>query len=189
MILTNGKLTSTVGGFRTTIGFGSRDQGTLHVHGNPLEKDETIAIKKLFGFNPDELFVIPEETKTIYDAAGKRGATLEYQWQKLFTEWGQMYPAEAVDVERRLADKLPTRWERSLPRFTVTDKAVATRKVFETILTNISVAVPELVSGSADLTPSNLCVFFPALHSQFTFFHVVGQNEMDRSCGFPTSCD
>ena len=141
---------------RTTIGFGSKDQGTHGVHGNPLKKDDTIEIKKKFGFNPEEFFAVPQETKDIYAEIGKKGAETEAAWNKLFEEYGTKYPEEAADIKRRLAGKLPDGWEKALPTFTPSDPAVASRKLSETLLAKLSVAIPELVSGSADLTPSNL---------------------------------
>ncbi|KAM0792595.1 Transketolase [Microbotryomycetes sp. NB124-2] len=141
---------------RTTIGFGSRDQGTHSVHGNALKKDDTIEIKKKFGFNPEEFFAIPQATKDVYGEIAAKGAQKEAEWNKLLSSYEQKYPEEAADLKRRLDGKLPQGWEKALPTFTPSDPAVASRKLSETILAKLSVAVPELISGSADLTPSNL---------------------------------
>ncbi|SCZ97087.1 BZ3500_MvSof-1268-A1-R1_Chr4-2g06982 [Microbotryum saponariae] len=141
---------------KTTIGYGSKDQGTHSVHGNPLKKDDTINIKQEFGFNPEEFFAVPEATKKIYGAVGEKGAKTEAAWQKMFDEYSSKYPEEAADIKRRIAGKLPDGWEKALPTFTPSDAAVASRKLSETLLGKLSVAIPELMSGSADLTPSNL---------------------------------
>lgn len=142
--------------YSTTIGFGSKDQGTHGVHGNPLKKDDTIEIKKKFGFNPEEFFAVPNETKEIYAGIAKKGAETEAAWEKLFGDYATKYPEEAADIKRRIDGKLPDGWEKALPTFTPADPAVASRKLSETLLAKLSVAIPELVSGSADLTPSNL---------------------------------
>ncbi|GAA5947566.1 hypothetical protein JCM3765_001730 [Sporobolomyces pararoseus] len=141
---------------RTTIGYGSRDQGTHGVHGNPLKADDTVEIKKKFGFNPDEFFVVPDETKKVYGDIGKKGAEAQEKWNKLFAEYESKYPEEAKDIKRRIDGKLPEGWEKALPTFTPTDDAVASRKLSEVLLAKLSTVIPELVSGSADLTPSNL---------------------------------
>ncbi|KAK4058626.1 Transketolase [Microbotryomycetes sp. JL221] len=141
---------------RTTIGFGSRDQGTHSVHGNALKKDDTIEIKKKFGFNPEEFFAIPQAAKDVYGEIAAQGAQKEAEWNKLYQSYESKFPEEAADLKRRLEGKLPQGWEKALPSFTPSDPAVASRKLSETILAKLSVAVPELVSGSADLTPSNL---------------------------------
>lgn len=141
---------------RTTIGYGSRDQGTHGVHGNPLKADDTVEIKKKFGFNPEEFFVVPDETKKIYGDVAKKGAEAQDKWNKLFAEYESKYPEEAKDIKRRTEGKLPEGWEKALPTFTPTDDAVASRKLSEVLLAKLSTVIPELVSGSADLTPSNL---------------------------------
>ncbi|SCV69563.1 BQ2448_2583 [Microbotryum intermedium] len=141
---------------KTTIGYGSKDQGTHGVHGNPLKKDDTVAIKQKFGFNPEEFFAVPDVTKKIYGAVGEKGAKTEAAWQKMFDEYSSKYPEEAADIKRRIAGKLPDGWEKALPTFNPSDAAVASRKLSETLLGKLSVAIPELMSGSADLTPSNL---------------------------------
>lgn len=51
---------------RTTIGFGSGKQATEKVHGSPLGDDDIVAVKKLFGFNPEEKFHIPDEVRDLY---------------------------------------------------------------------------------------------------------------------------
>lgn len=141
---------------KTTIGYGSRDQGTHGVHGNPLKADDTVEIKKRFGFDPEQFFVVPEKVREMYASYAKRGAEHEATWQKLHKEYESKYPEEAADIARRIAGKLPDGWEKALPEFKPADDAVATRKLSEMILGKLSVAVPELISGSADLTPSNL---------------------------------
>ena len=52
----------------TTIGFGSRDQGTHGVHGNALKADDIHQIKQKFGFDPEQTFVVPQE---VYDKANQ----------------------------------------------------------------------------------------------------------------------
>lgn len=141
---------------RTTIGFGSKDQGTHAVHGNALKADDTVNIKKQFGFNPEEFFAVPATTTEIYAGIAKRGAEAEAVWEKTFAAYGEKYPEEKADIDRRISGKLPVGWEAALPRFKAGDEAVATRKLSETLLAKLSVAIPELMSGSADLTPSNL---------------------------------
>jgi len=175
---------------RTTIGFGSKDQGTHGVHGNPLKADDTVEIKKKFGFNPEEFFVVPDETKKVYGDIAKKGAEAEDKWNKLFSEYESKYPDEAKDIKRRVDGKLPEGWEKALPTFTPTDDAVASRKLSEVLLAKLSTVIPELVSGSADLTPSNLV----SLSHSFIYFSVLvlltlltpSTDPMEERCRLPT---
>lgn len=95
----------------------------------------------------------------VYDLYHKRaqeGAEYEAKWNELFEKYKSKYPKEAAEIERRFANKLPDGWEKALPRFSSSDKAVATRKLSEGVLSAIKSVLPELIGGSADLTVSNL---------------------------------
>ncbi|KAJ3572489.1 hypothetical protein NP233_g3040 [Leucocoprinus birnbaumii] len=141
---------------KTTIGYGSKVQGTHGVHGSPLKADDAAQLKAKFGFPSDQHFYVPQETYDTYAEFGKRGAALEAEWNALLATYGQKYPNEHAELVRRIEGKLPTNWEQTLPVYKPTDAAVASRKLSEIVLTAITPALPELMGGSADLTGSNL---------------------------------
>ncbi|KFY21864.1 hypothetical protein V493_07044 [Pseudogymnoascus sp. VKM F-4281 (FW-2241)] len=141
---------------RTTIGFGSKLEGTGGVHGAPLKKDDIIQVKQKFGFNPEETFVVPQGVNEQYTKKSSDGAALEQEWNQLFEKYSKEHSAEAADLKRRQTGALPEGWEKNLPVYTPADKAVASRKLSEIVLGKIHDAIPELVGGSADLTGSNL---------------------------------
>ena len=140
----------------TTIGFGSLNQGTEKVHGSPLKADDIVQLKKAFGFNPEEHFVVPQTTYDLYHAKAAKGAHLNQEWDALLEKYVAQYPEEGAQLKRRLRKELPENWATALPRFTPADKATATRKLSEAVLNKIADILPELVVGSADLTGSNL---------------------------------
>lgn len=139
----------------TTIGFGSKLQGTGGVHGNALKADDIHQVKEKFGFNPDETFVVPSEVYDLYGKHAAEGAAAEKSWDELLEKYAGEYKSEAAELKRRHSGKLPEGWEKSLPVYKPTDAAIATRKTSEKVLEDIHKAVPELMSGSADLTGSN----------------------------------
>ncbi|CAE6479984.1 unnamed protein product [Rhizoctonia solani] len=141
---------------RTTIGYGSKLQGTHGVHGAPLKPDDAANVKSKFGFNPEDKFVVPDETKAAYAKIVERGATLEAEWNKLFDAYKSKHPEDHAELCRRIAGELPQGWEQKLPVYKVGDPAIASRSLSEKILQAISGTVVELVGGSADLTGSNL---------------------------------
>ncbi|KAL1852835.1 Transketolase [Diaporthe australafricana] len=141
---------------RTTIGFGSRQEGTHGVHGNPLKPDDIAQMKLKWGFSADRSFLIPQEVYDIYHEQALKGTKDQEGWETLASAYAQEFPAEYADLQRRLTGALPPGWESTLPTFSPSDAAVATRKLSENILTGIHAAIPELIGGSADLTPSNL---------------------------------
>lgn len=141
---------------RTTIGYGSLNQGTHGVHGSPLKADDIKQLKEKFGFNPAESFAVPQKVYDLYGKHSSDGAALEAEWNKLFAKYGESFPKEHADLIRRQKGELPEGWEKSLPTYTPADSAVATRKLSETVLSKIEAILPELLGGSADLTGSNL---------------------------------
>src|SRR5687767_14976118 len=116
---------------KTTIGFGSKQQGTHGVHGAPLKADDIEQLKEKFGFNPKESFVVPQEVYDIYGKHSSDGAAQEEEWNKLLASYKEKYPAEHADLTRRLSGKLPEGWEKSLPVYTPADPAIASRKLSE----------------------------------------------------------
>lgn len=139
----------------TTIGFGSKIQGTGGVHGNPLKADDCQGVKQLFGFDPEQTFVVPQQVYDLYQKHSSEGAAKEQEWNQLLQKYGTQYQAEHADLVRRTSGQLPEGWEKSLPTYQPSDSAMASRKLSEAVLEKIHSVIPELLSGSADLTGSN----------------------------------
>ena len=139
----------------TTIGFGSKAQGTGGVHGSPLKADDAQSVKKMFGFDPEKSFDVPQQVYDQYHKRSAEGAAVEQKWNDLFNKYASEYPKEHAELTRRMKGLLPEGWEKHLPTYQSTDPATASRKLSETVLEKIHDAVPELMSGSADLTGSN----------------------------------
>lgn len=139
----------------TTIGFGSKLQGTAGVHGNPLKKKDVENVKKQFGFDPAKTFAVPEQVYELYGCRADDGMAKEHEWNKKLNSYAQEYPSEYCELLRRIEGKLPDSLENELPVYTTQDAAIASRKLSETVLEKIHQIVPELLSGSADLTSSN----------------------------------
>ncbi|ODV66611.1 transketolase [Hyphopichia burtonii NRRL Y-1933] len=140
----------------TTIGFGSLQQGTHGVHGAALKADDVRQLKEKFGFNPDEHFAVPNEVKDYFHEHVKENQKIEAEWNKTLASYVEKYPKEGKELQRRLSGKLPDGWKDALPSYKPSDKAAATRKLSETVLSNLLPVLPELIGGSADLTGSNL---------------------------------
>jgi transketolase len=141
---------------KTTIGIGSKDQGTEKVHGSPLKPDDIVSVKKQLGFDPEKFFVVPDEVYEYWKQFKVKGANAQTQWNQLLESYVQKYPQEGLAIKRRLAKKFPENVFDNLPTYKPSDSAIATRKLSETVLNCLAPSLPELIGGSADLTPSNL---------------------------------
>ncbi len=139
---------------RTHIAYGSPNMvDKKEAHGAPLGVDEVKLVKKNLGFNSDESFVIPDKVLGYYRQEGKKGVTLEKEWNELFNKYREEYPQLAKEYELVCSGKLPNGWHQQLPVFKAGDK-VATRKASGKVLNAIADNLPLLIGGSADLAPS-----------------------------------
>ncbi|MDP4286076.1 MAG: transketolase [Bacteroidota bacterium] len=140
---------------RTHIGFGSPNKvDTAAAHGSPLGKDEVRLVKENFGFDPDQSFVVADEVLNYYRGKGKAGIKKEDEWNQLYNQYKEKYPAEAAEYELYKSGKLPEGWKDNLPVFKPTEKGIATRKASGKMLNAIAAKLPMLLGGSADLAPS-----------------------------------
>jgi len=147
---------------KTHIGYGSPNkQDTAKAHGEPLGKDEVVASKKNLGWPwPEETFKVPPEVLAHCRKAVERGGAASAEWKKRFAAF-----PERSELERRMHGRLPAGWDAKIPTFTSDNGAVASRAASNTVLNVLVSVLPELIGGSADLTPSN----GTALKNQPTF--------------------
>ncbi len=143
---------------KTVIGYGAPNkQGSAAAHGSPLGPEEVAATRKALGwaFPP---FEIPEAIYADWDAR-ERGAALEADWNERFLAYEREYPELAAELKRRIKGRLPEDWAQTasdyIARVAREGKPQATRKASGMALGVFAPALPEIVGGSADLTPSN----------------------------------
>ncbi len=140
---------------RTHIGFGSpHRQDTSKAHGEPLGEAELAATKANLGWPAEPRFFIPDDVLAHYRQAGADGAAMQAAWESRLAAYRAAYPAEAAHLERALAGDLPAELDTALPAFGPEVKQ-ATRNLSGQTLAALAPVLPELVGGSADLTPSN----------------------------------
>ena len=143
---------------KTVIGFGSPSKaGKESSHGAPLGVEDLAGAKQFFGLPPDKSFYVPDDVQEVFAKAAAAGEEKRKAWEALFAKYTAAYPEKAAEISRRFAGKLPEGLLDKLPTFQVgKDKDQATRKFSQMCLGAIGPNMPELVGGSADLTPSNL---------------------------------
>ena len=144
---------------KTIIGFGAPNlAGTAKVHGQALGEAEIKDARLRLNWNYPP-FVIPDEIYKGWNATEK-GNEREAAWQKLFEQYRRQYSSEALELERRLNQKLPEGLNDVLKTFAIeTEKKsenIATRKASQNVLNILVQKLPELIGGSADLSESCL---------------------------------
>ena len=142
---------------RSHIGFGSpHKQDSSAAHGSPLGEEEVRLTKEVYGWDPDKHFFVPEEAPEHFRGCVERGAELESEWQAKFDAYAQEHPDLASQLQRMIRGELPSGWDAEVPRFHASGTMTATRKSSHEVLQWAARQVPELVGGSADLSPSTL---------------------------------
>jgi transketolase len=141
---------------RTTIGFGAPEKaGTSSVHGSPLGAATIEGARKAFGVDLPA-FGIPDDVLSAWREAGLRSQDAHAEWKKRAEA---LDPAKKAEFERRNRAELPESlggaFDKLKDSLFAAPKEVATRKSSEIVLDAIADHLPELLSGSADLTPSN----------------------------------
>ncbi len=141
---------------RTIIGKGAPNKANTHgCHGSPLGADEVAATREAIGWT-HKPFVIPDEVLAAWRAAGTRSADAYAAWtgrraglteaaSKAFDEaFGRGVPSALTDAIVAFKEKVSA------------DKpSWATRVASGNTLEVLVPAIPEMIGGSADLTPSN----------------------------------
>ena len=144
---------------KTLIGKGAATkEGSHKTHGAPLGAEEIAATRQHLGWNYAP-FEVPADVYAAWNAAEK-GAKLEAEWNALFAQYQAQYPELAAEFERRMAGRLPENFDAhiqaALAETAQKAEKIATRKASQNSIEVLAKVLPELVGGSADLTPSNL---------------------------------
>jgi transketolase len=143
---------------QTVIGWGAPNkQGTAAMHGEAMGDAEIAATRLNLKWSAPP-FEVPADIRAAWDQREK-GARVEQEWRTRFAAYKAEFPALAAELERRMTGDLPSGFADLVNAFTggaqAEGKALATRQSSQAALNAFGPTLPELVGGSADLTPSN----------------------------------
>jgi len=141
---------------RTHIGFGlPTRQDTAKAHGEPAGVEELEGAKKKLNWPLEPDFYVPEQVLKHFREVGEKGVKREDEWNTLFEEYSKKHPELATEFARRMKGELSQNWDANLPSFKPSDGPMATRTASGKIINALATRLPEMIGGSADLTPSN----------------------------------
>jgi len=141
---------------RTIIAYGAPTKaGTAAAHGNPLGAEEIKGARERLGWEYPP-FVIPDDIRQEWREAGARGAAVRQAWEQRLAAAAAERRSEFL---RRQKGELPAEFDAVIAKvcdeFRAKNAKIATRQASGSVLDALVPAVPELLGGSADLTPSN----------------------------------
>jgi transketolase len=139
---------------RTVIGYGAPTKaGTAAAHGAALGKEEVAGARENLGWHA-EPFHMPQPILTAWRGFGARGAAKHAEWERRFAA-----DPQRDEFDRRILGNLPEGFDAAIQRLKRDAVAeapkVATRQSSQKVLDGLTEVLPELLGGSADLTPSN----------------------------------
>ncbi|MEO0509989.1 MAG: transketolase [Verrucomicrobiota bacterium] len=130
---------------KTTIGKGIPEvEGSAAGHGEGGAKFAEGARKGL-GL-PEETFYVSDEVRGHFAALADAAKATQEEWQATFDAWSTANPELAAE----LTGPVPSDILSSIPEFEAGTK-VATRAAGGTVIQSVAKAVPQLITGSADL--------------------------------------
>ncbi|NEH64825.1 transketolase [Rhizobium ruizarguesonis] len=141
---------------KTIIGFGFPTRaGTQKAHSDAPGEDEIAGARKILGWTSPP-FEIPEALLNDWRKIGAKGGPARMAWA---VRVQTASPDKRDDFERRMHGELPSGWRAAIAaakqELSGSEKDLATRQASGIVLNHLFDAIPELLGGSADLTPSN----------------------------------
>lgn len=139
---------------KTIIGFGSPNRaGTSKAHGEPFPAEEIELMKEKLGLPKDKSFFVPDEISDLRAKTQEKGENLENKWNELWENYKNKNQEAAKELDNSIKGEI-SKEALDIPLFG-SEKAIATRSASGTVLNHIAKYIPQLMGGSADLTPSN----------------------------------
>ena len=143
---------------KTVIGKGSPNKaGTSGVHGSALGDEEVLLTRKNINWN-FEPFEIPEEAYAGWNQEAA-GMERESSWEEILKDYKEKCPEEFLVFDRLVKGEVPAEFdsviEKLIKSFEEDETNYASRKCSGLCLDALGPVLPELIGGSADLSPSN----------------------------------
>lgn len=142
---------------RTHIGYGSPKQDNASCHGEPLGAEGVAKTKEAADWPVGQSFYVPVTVRKHFDDKLAACAEKQAAWEALLADYKVVYPELGKELEERIkGDVLVSRSD--LEAVFNDIEGISTREASGEVLQKLSMQLPQLVGGSADLGPSNKTV-------------------------------
>ena len=142
---------------RTHIGYGSPKQDNASCHGEPLGAEGVAKTKEAADWPVGQSFYVPVTVRKHFDDKLAACAEKQAAWEALLEDYKVVYPELGKELEERIkGDVLVSRSD--LEAVFNDIEGISTREAGGEVLQKLSMQLPQLVGGSADLGPSNKTV-------------------------------
>ncbi len=136
--------------FKTTIGYGTDKAGLNSIHGKPLTPAELNQLKTKLGVA--DPYKLPDDVKKVAQKTIERNANLIEKWNNMFA----IYQTTNPELYRQLVAFMDSKKVDvyKLVREELLSQSFSGRDANEIILKELSLKMPRLVGGTADLASS-----------------------------------
>lgn len=142
---------------RTHIGYGSPKQDNASCHGELLGAEGVAKTKEAADWPVGQSFYVPVTVRKHFDDKLAACAEKQAAWEALLADYKVVYPELGKELEERIkGDVLVSRSD--LEAVFNDIEGISTREAGGEVLQKLSMQLPQLVGGSADLGPSNKTV-------------------------------
>ena len=142
---------------RTHIGYGSPKQDNASCHGEPLGAEGVAKTKEAADWPVGQSFYVPVTVRKHFDDKLAACAEKQAAWEALLADYKVVYPELGRELEERIkGDVLVSRSD--LEAVFNDIEGISTREAGGEVLQKLSMQLPQLIGGSADLGPSNKTV-------------------------------
>lgn len=138
---------------KTIIGLDSHVAGTATAHGAAFGPQSVANLKTLYGFDPEEHFVIGDAVRHFFQDLPARGEQWVQEWNQLVGDYTSKYPDLGAEFQARVRGELPVNWEQHIPS-SFPEKATASRASSGLVFNPLAKEVNTFMVGTADLSPS-----------------------------------
>ncbi|MCM1130209.1 MAG: transketolase [Anaeroplasma bactoclasticum] len=140
---------------KTEIGYGAPTSGESSVHGKPLTEDELTILKDNLNSRQMAFTASKEVSDYFHSSIVVRGSQANSNWNYLMSEYARKYKEDYELLNQYMFNDLKIDNYDGLPEFPI-GSSVSTRVVMGKVLDWLSSKLPNLMGGSADLTPSTM---------------------------------
>ncbi|TDZ18008.1 Dihydroxyacetone synthase [Colletotrichum orbiculare MAFF 240422] len=139
----------------TVIGIGSAVAGNAKAHGAAYGPADVANIKKNFGMDSEQHFVVSDQVYSFFREAVARGEKIEAEWNQLVEDYSREHPELAAEFKKRVAGEWTQDWRKFIPaKEDFPTAPTPSRKSAGLICNPIAAGVNNFMVGTADLSPS-----------------------------------
>ena len=140
---------------KTTIGYGSDKENSEKSHGAPLGNESVQNLKEKLGFDSKKNFNIADDVKQYYKEIMEKNEKKYSEWNGVLEKYSRDNPEKYDMLKKIIECDIPDYKKMLLPEYELSKEVISTRKLSGRCLVTLGNILPQLMGGSADLTPSN----------------------------------